>query len=139
MIKGARKNEKFLSGSSEESSEESSQKSSEKSSEESSEESKEDSKEDSNEDSNEKSNEKSKGKSKKETVDTASVSPAVSCSNPCYLKSSVDSIRSRVPSDVTQVKGVMGGIPAVCDVRTNYCCATDFPLSSLCYRLGISG
>jgi len=68
---------------------------------------------------------------------TASYSSAVSCAKPCYLKSALDSIRGQVSSDVIQVNA--GGIPAVCDLRTNYCCATDYPLSSLCYRLGLQG
>merc|ERR1711971_1101472 len=71
------------------------------------------------------------------TTTTASYSSAVSCSKPCYLKSALDSIRGQVSSDVIQVNA--GGIPAVCDLRTNYCCATDYPLSSLCYRLGLQG
>merc|ERR1712110_1141377 len=53
------------------------------------------------------------------TTTTASYVSPVSCSKPCYLKSALDSIRSQVSSDVIQVNA--GGIPAICDLRTNYC------------------
>jgi len=70
------------------------------------------------------------------TSSSSYVSP-VYCPNPCYLKSALDSIRSQVSGNVINVSA--GGIPAVCDMITNYCCATDYPKSDLCYRLGISG
>ena len=86
------------------------------------------------------------------TTSTASYLSSVSCKQPCYLKSALDSIRNQVSSNVINVNGEIlntknkawfytsaGGIPAVCDLRTNYCCATDYPYSSLCYRLGLSG
>ena len=42
------------------------------------------------------------------TTTTASYVSSVSCSQPCYLKSALDSIRSQVSSDVIQVNGGMG-------------------------------
>ena len=32
-----------------------------------------------------------------------------------------------------------GGVPAMCDLVTNYCCPTDWPHSDLCQRLGLQG
>ena len=63
-------------------------------------------------------------------------SSPVQCPYPCYLKPTLDTIRSQVSTNVINVS--LNGIPSTCDMNTNYCCATDYPNSDLCYRLGLS-
>jgi len=67
---------------------------------------------------------------------TTQASP-LTCPNPCYLKFALDPIRGQVTTNVINV--LAGSIPSICDMTTNFCCATDFPNSDLCYRLGITG
>jgi len=64
------------------------------------------------------------------------VSP-VSCSRPCNLQSALDAVRGQVSATVITVNA--GGVPAMCDLVTNYCCPTDWPHSDLCQRLGLQG
>jgi len=70
------------------------------------------------------------------TTSAPTYSSPLKCSRPCNLKPTLDSIRSQVSTDTINVS--LNGIPSICDMRTNYCCATDYLHSDLCYRLGVS-
>ena len=100
------------------------------------------------------------------TTQPSYVSP-VSCSRPCNLQSALDAVRGQVSATVITVNGKYfvvrifafvennvlmnqifpsksllpsaGGVPAMCDLVTNYCCPTDWPHSDLCQRLGLQG
>merc|ERR1712050_253395 len=64
--------------------------------------------------------------------------PALSCARPCNLRFVLDNIRGSATSNIVTVNvGLFPRIPAVCDLSTNQCCATDSPNSDLCQRLGL--
>merc|ERR1719300_165267 len=70
---------------------------------------------------------------------TTTVKPAtISCSKPCNLKFALDAVRGSATSNIINVNvGLFPVIPSVCDLSTNLCCATDYPASDLCQRLGL--
>jgi len=64
--------------------------------------------------------------------------PALSCAKPCNLQFALDGIRSSSTSNIVNVNvGFFPKIPAICNLSTNQCCATDSPSSDLCQRLGL--
>merc|ERR1712013_800310 len=64
--------------------------------------------------------------------------PTVSCSRPCNLQFILKGIRGSASSNIVNVNvGLFPKIPAICDLSTNQCCATDDPNSDLCQRLGL--
>jgi len=64
--------------------------------------------------------------------------PTVSCSRPCNLQFILKGIRGSASSNIVNVNvGLFPKIPAICNLSTNQCCATDDPNSDLCQRLGL--
>jgi len=64
--------------------------------------------------------------------------PALTCAKPCNLRFVLDSIRASATSNIVNINvGFFPQIPAVCNLSTNQCCATDSPDSDLCQRLGL--
>jgi len=74
---------------------------------------------------------------------TSNSGMSLTCSNPCNLKTSLSSLIQAYLSGQAErfikVKIGYNSIPSVCDLASGYCCATDYPASNLCYRLGIYG
>jgi len=69
---------------------------------------------------------------------TQAATPSLTCSKPCNLKFVLDGIRSSASSSMVNVNvGFFPKIPALCNLSTNQCCATDLPDSDLCQRLGL--
>merc|ERR1712215_243441 len=65
--------------------------------------------------------------------------PSLTCSKPCNMAFALNSanLNSATSNMVNLNVGFFPKIPALCDLNTKLCCATDIPDSDLCQRLGL--